>query len=201
MKKLILSALLCAGFIQSLSAQVFQKGNMSVFAGFGASNTIANTLSSVGTDASNTFGPYIIGYQYHITDKLMLGLVYTYQSAATGKQTIQSGTDEVSYKTNVNVSTFLSQLNYSWLTSEKQQCILYSGIALGTYSVNAELDVLSGNKDLAKPYADLKDGIGYHITAIGFKGRFKKDSKLGSFAELGYGVNGIFNVGLQYTFK
>ena len=73
MKKQLLFILLSLGIIQFTSAQVYKKGNMSLFFGVGASNALANTLSSVGEGASNTFGPYIIGYQYHLTDKLTIG--------------------------------------------------------------------------------------------------------------------------------
>ena len=111
MKKQLLFILLSLGIIQFTSAQVYKKGNMSLFFGVGASNALANTLSSVGEGASNTFGPYIIGYQYHLTDKLTIGLAYTSQTASTGKVTIDNGTDNVSFKTNFNFSTFLSQLN------------------------------------------------------------------------------------------
>jgi hypothetical protein len=201
MKKLILSALLCAGIFQSLSAQVFQKGNMSVFAGVGASNTVANALNSVGEDASNSFGPYILGYQYHLSDKLMLGLAYSYQSASTGKQTIVTATDAVSYKTNLNISMFMTQLNYAWYQNEKQAMVLYSGVSAGTFSVEGELEIISGNKDLAVKYNSLSNGVSYHLTAIGYKGRFTKSSKLGAYAELGFGMNGLFNAGLNYTFN
>jgi hypothetical protein len=54
---------------------------------------------------------------------------------------------------------------------------------------------------LANKYTGVSEGIAYHITAIGFKGRFTKTSKLGAFAELGFGFNGLFNGGIQYTFN
>ncbi len=201
MKKQLLFILLSLGIIQFTSAQVYKKGNMSLFFGVGASNALANTLSSVGEGASNTFGPYIIGYQYHLTDKLTIGLAYTSQTASTGKVTIDNGTDNVSFKTNFNFSTFLSQLNYSWYDNENGAFVLYSGLSAGTYTLNAELEVISGNKELAKINSDISDGLAYHITAIGYKGRFTKTSKLGAFAELGYGYNGLFNGGIQYTFN
>jgi hypothetical protein len=201
MKKLFLSILLCAGLFQSLSAQVYKKGNMTLYAGLGASNVVANALNSVGEGAANSVGPYILGYQYHLTDKLMIGLAYTYQSASTGKQTVTTATDNVSFRTNLNVSTFLSQINYSWYNNENQAFILYSGAALGTFSIDSELELVSGNKDLAVLYNGLANGMSYHINAIGYKGRFTKSSKLGAFAELGFGMNGIFNAGLQYTFN
>jgi hypothetical protein len=78
---------------------------------------------------------------------------------------------------------------------------LYSGAALGTFSIDSELELVSGNKDLAVLYNGLANGMSYHINAIGYKGRFTKSSKLGAFAELGFGMNGIFNAGLQYTFN
>ncbi|NDC29870.1 MAG: hypothetical protein EBZ58_02790 [Bacteroidetes bacterium] len=201
MKKQLLSILLFAGIGQFTSAQVYTKGNMSLFFGVGASNTFANKLSSIGEGASNSFGPYIIGYQFHLSDKLTIGLAYTNQSASTGKVTIDNGTDNVSFKTNFTFSTFLSQLNYSWYDNQNGAFVLYSGLSAGTYTLNAELEVISGNKELAKINSDISEGLAYHITAIGFKGRFTKTSKLGAFAELGYGYNGLFNGGIQYTFN
>jgi len=201
MKKLMLNILLCAGIFPFASAQVYKKGDMSLFFGVGASNTLATTLSSVGEGASNTFGPYIIGYQYHLTDKLTIGLAYTHQSASTGKVTIDNGIDNVSYQTNFTFSTFLSQLNYSWYNNENGAFVLYSGASVGTFTMNAELEIISGNQDLANKYTGVSEGIAYHITAIGFKGRFTKTSKLGAFAELGFGFNGLFNGGIQYTFN
>jgi hypothetical protein len=201
MKKLMLNILLCAGIFPFASAQVYKKGDMSLFFGVGASNTLATTLSSVGEGASNTFGPYIIGYQYHLTDKLTIGLAYTHQSASTVKVTIDNGIDNVSYQTNFTFSTFLSQLNYSWYNNENGAFVLYSGASVGTFTMNAELEIISGNQDLANKYTGVSEGIAYHITAIGFKGRFTKTSKLGAFAELGFGFNGLFNGGIQYTFN
>jgi hypothetical protein len=61
--------------------------------------------------------------------KLMLGLAYSYQSASTGKQTIVTATDAVSYKTNLNISMFMTQLNYAWYQNEKQAMVLYSGVS------------------------------------------------------------------------
>lgn len=201
MKKQLLFILLFSGIIQFTSAQVYTKGNMSLFFGAGASNTLANAINSVGEGASNSFGPYIMGYQYHLTDKLTIGLAYTNQSASTGKVTIDNGTENVSFKTNFTFSTFLSQLNYSWYDNENGAFVLYSGLSAGTYTLNAELEVLSGNKELAKINSDISEGLAYHITAIGFKGRFTKTSKLGAFAELGFGFNGVINGGIQYTFN
>ena len=201
MKKQLLFILLFSGIIQFSSAQVYKKGNMSLFLGVGASNTIAKTLSSIGEGASNTFGPYIIGYQCHLSDKITFGLAYTIQSASTGNVTIDNGTDNVSFKTNFTFSTFLSQLNYSWYDNENGAFVIYSGLSAGTFTLNAELEVLSGNKELAKINSDISEGLAYHITAIGFKGRFTKTSKLGAFAELGYGYNGLLNSGIQYTFN
>ncbi len=201
MKKQLLFILLSLGIIQFTSAQVYKKDNMSLFFGVGASNALANTLSSVGEGASNTFGPYIIGYQYHLSDKLTIGLAYTNQSASTGKVTIDNGTDNVSFKTNFTFSTFLSQLNYSWYDNENGAIVLYSGLSAGTFTLNAGLEVLSGSKELAIINSDISEGMAYQITAIGYKGRFTKTSKLGAFAELGFGFNGIFNGGVQYTFN
>jgi len=45
MKKMTLILLLCAGMFQTPTAQVYKTGNMSLFFGVGASNTLANTLS------------------------------------------------------------------------------------------------------------------------------------------------------------
>lgn len=193
--------MLCAGIIKIASAQVYKKGNMSLFLGVGASNSLANTLSSVGEGASNTLGPYIIGYQYYLTDKLTIGIAYSYQSASTGKVTIDNGIDNVSFRTNFTFSTFLSQLNYNWYNNENAAFVLYSGVSAGTYTINASLEVISGSQELASIYNGISEGLAYHITAIGYKGRFTKTSKLGAFAELGFGYNGVFNGGIQYTFN
>ena len=201
MKKITLILLLCAGMFQTTTAQVYKKGNMSLFFGVGASNTLANTLSKVGEGASNVVGPYIFGYQYHLTDKLTIGLAYTHQSASTGKVTTEGAFDNVTYQTNLNFSTFLSQLNYSWYNNENNAFILYSGLSVGTFTIESDLEILSGNKDLATVYSGITEDFAYHITAIGFKGRFTKTSKLGAFAELGFGYNGVFNGGIQYTFN
>jgi hypothetical protein len=201
MKKLTLILLLCAGIIQNGSAQVYNKGNMSLFLGVGASNTLANTLSKVGEGASNAVGPFILGYQYHLSDKLTIGLAYTYQSASTGKVVIDNGIDNVTFQTNLNFSTFLSQLNYSWYNNENNAFVLYSGLSVGTFTVKSDLEILSGNEELATIYTGVTEGLAHHITAIGFKGQFTKTSKLGAFAELGFGYNGVFNGGIQYTFK
>ena len=201
MKKLTLILLLCAGMFKTTTAQVYKKGNMSLFFGVGASNSLANTLSKVGEGASNAVGPYIFGYQYHLTDKLTIGLAYTHQSASTGKVTIEDAFDNVTYRTNLNFSTFLSQLNYSWYNNENNAFILYSGLSVGTFTVKSDLEILSGNEELATIYTGVTEGLAHHITAIGFKGRFTKTSKLGAFAELGFGYNGVFNGGIQYTFN
>ncbi len=201
MKKQLLSILLCAGLFQSLSAQVYKKGNMTLYAGTGYRNSVAIILKDVGDGTSDSEGPILLGYQYHLTDKLMIGLSYSLQAASTGKVKTETATDNVVYRTNMVLSCFMSQLNYTWYSHEKQSFILYSGASIGTFSVNKSLEIISGNKDLATAYSNISDEMAYHFTAFGFKGRFSKDSKLGAFAELGYGANGLFNAGINFSFN
>ena len=56
-----------------------------------------------------------------------------------------------------------------------------------------------GNTTSIAAFSAAASGLAYHLTAVGIK--YKAIGGFGGYAELGYGYDGILNLGLQYSFR
>ena len=55
-----------------------------------------------------------------------------------------------------------------------------------------------GNAMSISEFSGASSGLAYHVTAVGIK--YKAIGGFGGYAELGFGYNGVLNLGLQYSF-
>ncbi len=176
----------------------FKKGTTSIFFGIGINNASTKAIKSIGEGGGKAFGPVQFGYQYHLSNRLCIGLMYTYTSAETGQEFVTDLITQANYTYKFNISTFLSRLDYCWMN--RKDFAYYSGFGLGTQRVKATTNVTSGDPTLVPDYTDDISGLAGHITIFGFKTRFGQTGKLGLYSEVGYGVNGTWNAGLTYNF-
>ncbi len=184
---------------QNKSTEIpFDKGTMSIFAGYGLPNVVNNL------DGYTGIGPLEIGYQYHLSKKVSIGLIYTYSHFSSPTFTftdIDANTGNTltsEYAYDVTYTTFLARFDYFWKNSKKSA--IYSGLAVGYVDVSSNMAILTdgGNTTSIVAFSAASSSVAFHLTAIGIK--YKAFGNLGGFAELGYGCNGIVNLGLQYSF-
>jgi hypothetical protein len=204
MKKTIsLICALVAMILSNASAQnksddiPFDNGAMSISVGYGFPSVFSDL------DGYTGVGPFEIGCNYHLSKKVSIGLIYTY-SHATSPVFLYSDVDQFgnvstsAYKYGVTYSTFLTRFDYFWKNSKKSA--IYSGLALGYVGVSATMVVVTdgGNTASISSFSAAANGLAYHLTAVGIK--YKAIDRFGVFAELGYGREGILNLGLHYSF-
>jgi len=176
----------------SNNSTAFKKGDMSIMVGYGLPNLVSNF------DGATGYGPFEIGYQYHLSNKVSIGLIYTYAHATGPTINYADGLgNSFSYDYDVSYSTFLVRGDYFWVN--KNKTAIYSGLGLGYVSVSSSVVMVSGTNTSASiaAFSATESGLAYHLTALGIK--YKAFGHLGVFAELGYGYNGALNLGLQYT--
>ncbi|MCX6187121.1 MAG: hypothetical protein NTU43_09025 [Bacteroidetes bacterium] len=169
-----------------------EEGRWRIIAGAGFPNIPALVLTNV--DKSS--GPYQLGFKKFISEKVNWGIVYSFSSAQTKPEIfLNSGGNSFVVNYEATFATLLGNLDYTWKNSKKYN--LYSGIALGFVAVSATANITSGTGDAPKLTA-ANSGFAYHITAIGAHRTFG-DSRIGGYAELGFGSNGFLSLGLSYS--
>ena len=190
MKKTLL--LITLGLMTTLVSNAQSaKNRMRIMAGVGFPNIPAAVLS----DVDNSTGPYQLGYKVFLTDKFSIGLMYNYASAQTkNKLAYDDNLNPYTYNYEVRFSTFLTQFDYSW--SNKENHNWYSGLSLGIVNVKATANITTGSGNPTFNAAD--GGLTYHATLVGWHGTIGKG--FGGYAELGYGCNGLINLGATYSF-
>lgn len=185
MKKLFIVILFC-GVAKFTNAQQFEiYGSY----GLGSAQELVDGLSDFGTslvtagqinrDTKLKYGPAIIGLNYYATHRLSVGALYSRTSSRSDIK-IDNNTQQYS-KNSYNV--VMARSDYRWINHTIQ---LYSGIAAGAAFSKAEPNENSYKTEKETYFA-------YQVNAIGIRaGR-----KLGAFAELGFGYNGILNLGVS----
>ena len=173
----------------------FDKGCMSVFLGYGFNNSTTKIVTDFGDGGGKSFGPIQIGYQYHLSKRIAIGLMFTTTSATTAQQFVTDFVTQANYTYSANFSTFLSKFDFFW--SNKNNLAMYSGLALGTQTARFSTNVTSGDPSLVEPFTESVGAIASHITLFGVKSRFRS---IGTYAEIGIGVNGLLNAGITYNF-
>lgn len=147
---------------------------------------IATSLGTAGLVGSNTdhrYGPIMLGVNYYLTPRLSAGVLYS----NTSSRSVISGenTADSYYKNAYNV--FMARTDYRYVNKIVQ---LYSGISVGASFAKTKPDNVSNTKT-----ASTTD-IAYQINALGIRA----GKKIGAFAELGFGYNGILNLGVSAKF-
>ena len=183
----------------------FKKGNTTFSFGIGNLQPEAVALSNYhnyeglqGDYKGENSGLISVGLDYHKRDNYMMGLYYSYFSAKSG-----TWVDEKNFQLNyfkMAVHQLTAKYSYGWYNNYDFGGVLYSGFSISIRAISKETvypDAILVSNPAKFPY-DFGVTSG-HITLLGFKGRFTKKGKLGTYIELGFGNMGILNYGLNYT--
>jgi hypothetical protein len=173
----------------------FYKGAVTTYVGLGAPNWFGALSELTG---GSSFGPILIGGQYHVTNNFSIGLQYGNSSVKGGDKIYDDGTTSFSYKYKLAVSSVTLAADYYWLN--RKFIALYSGINVGYLSVKAST-TFADNIDRSNLVSFNAKGSGVGVTnykLIGAKAIIAKN--FGLFGTFGVGTEGIVGFGLNYTF-
>lgn len=154
---------------------------------------------------TNIEGPSAIGYQYHVKNKVSIGMVYSNSTISTSKFTMpnfQSPADSSVYYYKVGMNSLLMQIDWFWgkIKRPKSTWSFHSGIGLGVFSFNLTTEIEKGTGAGIDKVNNSVSTSGFQLTAIGVKHTMNVLKGFGWFANLGAGVNSIgFTTGINYT--
>lgn len=150
-------------------------------------------------------GPNAIGYQYHVKDKVSIGMVYSNSSITTSKFTMpnfQSPADSSVYYYKVGMNSLLMQIDWFWgkIKRPKSTWSFHSGLGLGVFSFNLTTEIEKGTGAGIDQVNNSVSTSGFQLTAVGVKHTMNALRGFGWFANLGVGVNSVgFTTGVNYT--
>ncbi|MEI7978270.1 MAG: hypothetical protein WCI53_05455 [Bacteroidota bacterium] len=179
----------------SSNAQVVTEGSKQIYLGLGWPNIPGLVYTTLGSGGGSSFGPICASFQYGIKDKITVGGTLNYSSANSPSfsgEDINGNT--TSYSLKLSLITIMATGTYHYSNSDKAD--FYSGISLGYGIASAGID---GNKGVGTTITVAEvGGAAYHITPIGF--RYMFSDNIGAYTELGYGWNGLAQIGLSAKF-
>jgi hypothetical protein len=198
------------------NANVFQNQGLTFFFGSGtpaAQRVISTALEEqVRYDFPNKApniinAPTFIGYQYHVKNRLSIGMVYCVSGVRTPNliyPDLQNPSESTEFNYQININSFMGSVDYHWYyrTGKKSSLSLHSGLALGVYDVNFTTQIIGGNGQNLPEYNLSTGGNGWQLTLIGVKQSFnyKLLKNFGYVANLGVGMNVIgLSAGATYT--
>lgn len=140
-----------------------------------ASALVPGSIRSVNRTGT---GPFIVGYNRYVSERFSVGVQGSYiNSNAT--YTTTSG----EFKGSNRYLTALLRGDYRWLNRGVQ---MYSGLGLGGSYLTSDV----GGK------SDNSLGFAFQVNALGVR----VGKRVGAFAEVGFGFNGIVTVGVSAKF-
>lgn len=191
MKKLflLLTFCLCAFYLQAQSKWEIRLGYGLASAPEiidGLSN-LSTSLISIGTvkaSSNLSYGPIAVGVNYYPMHKLSVGLQYS-NTKLNNTLELNNAVGSSDYKNTYNV--IMARSDYYYATGFIQ---VYSGLGAGvSFAKSVPTNGTTGNDVKSTDFA-------YQINAIGARvGR-----TIGAFAELGFGYNGVLNLGISAKF-
>lgn len=145
---------------------------------------------------------FSIQYMYRVSPKLKVGAVATYQQTSSKLMVAdkQGGYHEAAKATN-NYFVVMPAVKAMWV--EKKNIGLYSKLAVGISIASNKAEMTNGAKESTpgeltnRIKSDKGTRFAYQVSAIGLEVGSKN---LRGFAELGYGFQGIGQVGICYKF-
>lgn len=190
MKKTFIAIML---FVNVVKAQV-QKGDFNIHAEVGIL-----TSYSFNRYYTNSGLPIGVGLEYAPAKWLVVGAQVGYFNLKT-IQFIQRRTSsygEFGYHYNIDVIYYIGNVKFHWLNKEKFS--LYSGVSIGSASalMNAHIDYENYPYPSSAPTYNFSWGA-YQATLIGLK--YKLGNHFGIHSELGFGIKGLYDVGLDVKF-
>ncbi len=174
----------------SSNAQVVTEGSKHVYLGLGFPNFPGVIYSLFGAGGGSSVGPFVATFKYAVKDKLAIGGTVNYSSASTGNFTNLNG-GNYSYK--FTLITAMANGSYHYSNSDKAD--FYSGFSLGYGFASFTTE---GTPDLGESGPASVGGVAWQITPIGFRYLFTEN--IGAYTELGYGLNGLAQIGLSAKF-
>lgn len=156
----------------------------------------------IGTEIN---GPNVIGYQFHVKEKVSIGMVYSNSSIRTNNLVMpdfQNPADSTIYYYNVGMNSLLMQIDWFWgrIKRPRSTFSFHSGIGLGVFSFNLTTEKVQGSGNSVQFINNSVSTSGFQLTLVGVKHTMNALKGLGWFANLGVGVNSIgFTSGINYT--
>ena len=193
--KIVLLKLLCvstiiAGTTFSSNAQVVTEGSKHVYLGLGFPNFPGLIYSTYGNGGGSSVGPFCATFKYGIQDKIAVGGTLNYSSASTADLSNGNGG---TYAYKFSLITVMGSGSYHFLSSDKAD--LYSGLSMGWAIASLTTEGTTGAFSSAP---EAVGGFTYHLTPIGF--RYMFTDNIGAYTELGWGLNGLAQIGLSAKF-
>ncbi len=192
--KLICISTIVFGNIFSSNAQVVTQGSKHVHLGLGFPNFPGLIFTALGGGGGSSFGPLLTTFEYGVADKIAIGGTFGYSTASSPSlDGFDANGNNKSYTLNLNLLTIMARATYHYSNSDKAD--FYSGISLGY--ANASVGISEGSIINTVSYASV-GGFAYQFTPIGF--RYMFTDNIGAHTELGYGLNGLAQIGLSAKF-
>ncbi|MGL4853538.1 MAG: outer membrane beta-barrel protein [Phocaeicola sp.] len=160
-----------------------QKHEISISYGIPTSMDVENSLANgfigvSGLDLDESFsGSFNLEYMYRLNEKIAVGAIVSYEHASI--KSVDFKEDFISV---------LPAFKMNWVNKELFR--FYSKVAAGVTIDKASIEVNSQKES----DTDLK--FGYQVSPIGLE----VGKELNGFLELGYGVQGIANIGVRFKF-
>lgn len=151
--------------------------------------------------------PQIFGYQFHVRERISVGLIYCSSSVKTPSleyPDIQNPSEVTKYHYDVSLNSFLGSFDYHWYIGRwpLSSLTLHSGFALGVNNINFNTVIEDGDGSNLPNYNFSQGGRGFQLNIIGIKQSFNLRylKGIGYHANLGWGVNTLgITTGIQYT--
>ena len=193
----ILTVLVIFLSLQSLSAQNIEISKIKLGYGLITTNEIAlvfetiaaQTIANIDLVNGKNIGSFFLEYKHPISEKLMIGATFAYQTVS---HDYQNRSDKTIIGTEKNTFyTFAAEIDYNYIDKTKFQ--LYSGLGLGYTMLKDSFAYKSGSLSNLSGSSGL---FNYHITGLGLS----FGEKIGFFLEAGFGYKGIISGGLNFNF-
>lgn len=189
-KSILFMAMLLIGMISWAQEPEPEFKKNRIYAGGSLYNTVSASLIALGQSGSSS--SFMFGYERFFNDRWSMEISF-YAGIVSVSGIPLDGTND-RFNADIVHTNILLGGHYSYLNRQgkKYHNRLYSGLALGSYGAAISVSDNRGNSELGSA-----SGLGFQLDAIGWEQRGKW---FGGWVELGYGNQGIFQVGLSASF-
>ncbi|MBC8045608.1 MAG: outer membrane beta-barrel protein [Fimbriimonadaceae bacterium] len=181
----------------SISAQVFNEGQMSGSIGYGFPNftrTLFNLADGVSDLESHVYGPMYGKFEYAVNDVIGFGVNVAYTYGNASYETTNEDLDSIIYNTSFIYQSYsvLGRLNFHFGDADKVDP--YAGIGMGYRNSNYKYKSDDPNFDEADVNSFLHFGVDLTLGA-----RFYLTDNIGIYGEVGLAKSPL-QIGLIATF-
>ncbi len=192
-----------AGFLLITSISSFARGNDEPAIATGSFTFYAGTafpsyLKVLGGFTDGQYvGPFHLGIQNQVLSNWNVGLQFSYSNANSAWMDFTDNNSNVySYKYDISLITILVNADYTWLN--RNHVVLYSGAGFGYGAISGKAsfsDNVNHSDEVA--FSGQASTVAYHVRLFGAKVNIVKT--LGIYGDVGFGWNGIAEVGIKYS--